>query len=62
MSEKETKELTLIEKSIKFAGLFLIVVAILANIFMGNELTLYNVGIPALMIGFKAENLFNLKE
>lgn len=56
MSEKEPK-LTQLDKAVKYTGLFLIVVMLLAHIFYKDiELTLLL--IPALMIGLDINQLF----
>ena len=54
--EKEKENLTVIEKSVKFAGLGLIIIMLLSHVFY-KEIDLYVLLIPALMIGLDVKNL-----
>lgn len=56
MSEKQKQELTLIEKSVKFSGLGLMIIMLLSHVFY-KDIDLYVLLIPATMIGLDISRL-----
>lgn len=60
MSDEQKTELTLIEKWVKFTGLFLITVMLLSHAFY-KEIDLYVLLIPALMIGLDIKSFITKK-